>query len=73
MFSSLNSCLNQARIFERASDVLTICSQSRDGPWAEDEVMISTKSPFSSSVDSGTMRPLTFAPTHLLPTAVWME
>ena len=40
-------------------------SQSRDGPRLDLEVMISTMSPERSLVCSGTMRPLTFAPTRV--------
>ena len=40
------------------------------GPLALGEVMISTRSPVSSGVSSGTMRPFTFAPMQLLPTAL---
>ena len=53
--------------------VLTTRSQSVLGPLEEGAVMISTRSPVSSSVSSGTMRPLTFAPTQWLPTPEWMR
>ena len=56
-----------------ASLVLTMLSQSRDGPREDDEVMISTKSPVLSSVFSGTMRWLIFAPMQRLPTAEWIR
>ena len=42
------------------------------GPLALAEVMISTRSPVCSSVSSGTMRPLTLAPTQRLPTPEWI-
>ena len=45
-------------------------SQSRDGPWLDLLVMTSTMSPLLSFVCSGTMRPLTLAPTVWLPTSV---
>ena len=73
MFSSRSSRLSQARIFALASPVLTMFSQSREGPWEDDEVMISTKSPVLSSVFRGTMRWLILAPMQWLPTAEWMR
>ena len=53
------------RVLARA--VLTNLSQSRLGlRWLS--VMISTRSPFFSTVPSGTSRPLTLAPAHWSPT-----
>ena len=73
MFTSRCSRFSQARILALASLVLTMFSQSRDGPWELAEVMTSTKSPVSSWAVSGTMRPFTFAPMQRLPTAEWMR
>ena len=73
MFSSRREAFKYARILDLASVVLTILSQSIDGPLDEADVMISTMSPVCSLVSSVTMRWLTLAPTHLLPTALWMR
>ena len=72
-FSSRSSFFSQARILALASLVLTMLSQSREGPWEACEVMTSTKSPVSRELDRGTMRPLTLAPMQRLPTAEWMR
>ena len=48
MFSSRCWRLNHWRIFSRAWLVVTMLSQSRDGPWALLVVTISTMSPFLS-------------------------
>ena len=48
MFSSLRSRLNHWRILLRASLLLAVFIQSRLGPWAEGEVLISTTSPLWS-------------------------
>src|ERR687883_45223 len=56
-------------ILLRARDVATKFSQSRLGLWPAC-VMISTMSPFFRRVRSGTILPLTRAPTHLCPTSV---
>ena len=69
MFSSRSSFFSHARIFALASLVLTMFSQSLDGPWDDYDVMTSTKSPVFSCADSGTIRWFTFAPMHRLPTA----
>src|SRR5438552_3840085 len=58
-------------ILEPAFDVITKFSQSRDG-WLCGFVRISRTSPFRSWYLSGTMRPLTLAPTQVLPTSVWI-
>jgi hypothetical protein len=50
--------------------VTTSDSQAAGGACALERV-ISTSSPFCSSVISGAMRPLILAPTQLLPTSVW--
>jgi hypothetical protein len=55
-------------ILLRARDVLTKASQSLLGSWPGC-VMISTMSPLRRLERSGTMRPFTFAPTHVLPTS----
>ena len=48
------------------------CSMGGSQIWLEEgEVMISTRSPGSSSVSSGTMRPLTFAPTRWVHAPEW--
>ena len=62
----LMTCL----ILLRAFDVLTIPSQSLEGRWPFCR-RISTTSPLRIAYFKGTMRPLTFAPTHSLPTLVW--
>ena len=49
MFSSLRSFLNHWRILLRASLLLAIFTQSRLGPWADLEVLISTMSPLWST------------------------
>ena len=72
MFSSFFSFLNHWRILLRASLDLAIFSQSRLGPLADLEVMISTMSPFFRLESSVTMRPLILAPIMWLPTAEWM-
>ena len=62
----------KCRILLRARDVATKFSQSRLGLWPVC-VRISTMSPLASRVRSGTIRPLTRAPTHWWPTSVWIE
>ena len=67
-------CLRMAflvarRMAARALPVTTIDSQAAGGTCAL-ERMISTSSPFFSSVISGMMRPLTLAPTQVSPTSV---
>ena len=67
-------CLRMAflvarRMAERALPVTTTDSQAAGGTCAL-ERMISTSSPFFSSVISGMMRPLTLAPTQVSPTSV---
>ena len=62
---ALMTCL----ILLRARDVLTSASQSLLGRWPAC-VRISTTSPFFRLYFSGTMRPLTFAPTQVLPTSL---
>jgi hypothetical protein len=52
----------------RALPVTTKLSQVGDGVCAR-EVMISTWSPLRSCERSGTIRPLIFAPTQVLPTS----
>ncbi len=69
MFSSRYSFFRNARIFACACGVLQIRTQSALGPFDDALVMISTRSPVSSGVSSGMMRPLILLPTHLLPTA----
>ena len=64
---ALMTCL----ILLRAREVLTKASQSLLGTWPAC-VMISTMSPFLQRARSGTMRPLTLAPTQVLPTSEWM-
>ncbi len=73
MFSSRRSFLNHWRILFRASLDLQIFIQSRLGPLADLEVMISTISPFFSGVSKVTIRPFTRAPVMELPMAEWME
>ena len=68
MFSSRFSFLNHCFILVRALELLASCSQSRLGPGALLEVRTSTMSPFCSTWSKVTMRPLTEAPTMLLPT-----
>ena len=72
MFSSFFSFLNHWRILLRASLDLAIFIQSRLGPLADLEVMISTMSPFFKMWSKVTMRLFTLAPTMRLPTAEWM-
>ena len=50
---------------------VTMESQSRLGLWSA-RVNTSTRSPFCRMCRSGTMRPLTLAPTQWCPTSVWM-
>ena len=59
------------RILLRAREVRTKVSQSRLGLWPG-LVTISTMSPFFSRERSGTIRPLTRAPTQRWPTSVWI-
>ena len=59
-------------ILLRARDVAAKLSQSRLGLWPVC-VRISTMSPLASRVRSGTMRPLTRAPTQWWPTSVCTE
>jgi hypothetical protein len=54
-----------------AREVLTMDSQSLLGRWFGC-VMISTMSPLRSVYFNGTIRPLTLAPTQVLPTSEWM-
>ena len=72
MFSSRRSFLNHCLIFVRAAPLLARFSQSRLGPGAFFDVRMSTMSPFCSTWSKVTMRPLTVAPTMLLPMAEWM-
>jgi len=58
------------RMAARALPVTTIDSQAAGGTCAC-ERMISTSSPFFSSVISGMVRPLIFTPTQVSPTSVW--
>ena len=73
MFSSFSSFFRNWRILALAWGVLQMRSQSVLGPLLEAEVMISTRSPVSSGVSRGKILPLIRAPTHLLPTALWMR
>jgi len=71
MASVRRSLENHWRILFRAFGLLTKLSQSREGPAVSDlEVRISTVSPLSSVVSSGTKRPLTRAPMVRWPTSV---
>ena len=71
MASVRRSFENHWRILFRAFGLLTKLSQSREGPAVSDlEVRISTVSPLSSVVSSGTKRPLTRAPIVRWPTSV---
>ena len=45
----------------------------RLGPLEDEEVIISTISPFEGILSIGTIIPLILAPTILLPTAVWIS
>ncbi len=71
MASSRRSLENHCRILFRARGLRTKVSQSRVGPAASAfEVKISTTSPLSSVLSSGTSRPLTRAPIVRWPTSV---
>ena len=71
--ASRRSFENQCRILFRARGLLTKPSQSRLGPESVAlEVKISTVSPLSSALYSGTRRPLTLAPMVRCPTSVWI-
>ena len=71
--SSRCSRANHWRILLRARVVVTMPSQSRDGPRSAFDVSTSTMSPLESVECSGTMRPLTLAPTQRWPTSVCTE
>ena len=72
--SSRRSLVNHALILERARGLCTKLSQSRLGPACSPLlVRISTTSPLLSLDSSGTKRPLTLAPAHLIPTSVCTE
>ena len=73
IFSSRRSFLNHCFIFVRAEPLFAMFSQSRLGPGAFFAVRTSTISPFCSTWSKVTIRPLTDAPTMLLPTAEWIE
>ena len=74
MASSRRSLLKCALIFDLARGDLTKLSQSREGPaFSLLLVTISITSPLTKRVSSGTKRPFTFAPAHLLPTSVCTE
>ena len=69
--SSRRSFANHWRILFRARGERTKPSQSWLGPAVSDlEVKISTTSPWSSGLSSGTSRPFTRAPMQRWPTSV---
>ena len=72
MFSSFISRLKNCLILARAEEDFTIFSQSHEGPFELEEVMISTTSPVCSVELSGTIFELTRAPTQRLPISLWM-
>ena len=63
-FASRFSRLNHARILQRVAEEATVFSQSGLGPPLALFVTMETMSPFFSLYSSGTIFPLTFAPTQ---------
>ena len=72
MSSDFVSRRSHCLIFDLAVLLLTIFSQSMDGPLAFSDVMISMMSPFWRGWSIGTIFPLTLAPMHFAPTAEWI-